>query len=398
MRIQLLLILLLCSLVVSSSPAAVWDSTIEPIPSTEPVFTLGDQGRPAVADSKSRVHTVFHHHLGDDVFEIGYNIRQEDGTWGMVEIISGTTNALAASIAVDAEDGIHVVWEDIETSQINIQYRYRSPEGVWQGIEKLTQGKRLSSSPDIAVDSFGRVHVAWIDAAVGAPKVFYTRRDSRESAWREREILSLDGNNPEPPTMATDGLGYVHIAWSDRVGDPDALGNYNHEIFYVELGPESDPDIQVLQLTEAFGVSREPFIEATQDGTVHLIWVDNRFFSAFEIFYRRKLPGIGWGKDKRFTYNDEQHAKPVIVAGANQTLNVAWEDFTHGNPEIYYRQITQETGWDPSATRLTQDSSSSVRPFLVADPKGGLLLLWTDTEDNAVRKVFTRRGNALGGP
>jgi len=195
--------------------------------------------------------------------------------------------------------------------------------------------------------------------------------------------------------MDADELGGIHIFWSDRV--PSSLPDLEWGLFYQRLDAASTAIPVPRDLVRGGATAARPFVEALEDGTVYLVWLDNRAASrvdAFEVFYKRYLPGVGWGKDKRFTYDVTNHARPVIVAGAGQTINVAWEDFRFGSPDIFYRQITPERGWDRELTQLTTDESASQSPTLVAEPDGRLLLIWSDAQEGGTFRICAKGGVA----
>ena len=134
---------------------------------------------------------------------------------------------------------------------------------------------------------------------------------------------------------------------------------------------------------------------------MHLVWLDDRVsgnLDYFEVYYKRYLPGIGWGKDKRFTYNRVEHGAPVVLAGPGNTVNVAWEDFRTGSPDIYFRQITDARGWDRDPTPITADVSSSQSPALALAPGGRLTLIWSDAQGPGTFQVFAKDGSAVAAP
>jgi hypothetical protein len=380
-----------------SAPAASWQPGRVQLPGSQQISTLSGSGRAAAVDAEGRVHVVKQNHLNESTFEIEYTLRQADGTWGGPTRISEEANARNASLTLDSTGGVHVVWEDITTSLVQVRYRYRDPGGAWSPIETLTAfDDELSTGPVVAVDTFHRVHIVWVGATAALPRIRYIRKAPGED-WGDPEALSPEGARPEAPTVVADALGYVHVAWADRVGAISGSGKYNYEIFYQKFGPENTSPGDPLRLSDNAAVSREPFLVATPEGVVHLFWTDTRTAPAgtgsAEIFYRRHLPGVGWSRVKRFTYDGGSHARPVAAAGINNTVNVAWEDYRHGNPDIYYRQITQETGWDPHPTRLTSDVSPSIRPSLVSTPGGKLVLLWIEAEGSSDFRVFAKDGS-----
>jgi hypothetical protein len=376
--------------------AATWSSERVEIPTSRPVTTLGTRGRSAAVDPGGRLHVVVQSHIDDSAFEVQYLVREIDGSWSPIELVSGEGTGRNPSLAVGPDGGVHVLWEGTGASRTEVVHRYRAPGGGWSEPRMLSGVGILAQDPLVAVDSFNRAHTVWVEETGGRGSVVYARRDP-DAAWTESRLLGEPGATPGTPTVAADGLGYVHVAWSDRHGPIRPGGTYNYEIFYVAIAPEDDPVVEPAQITNNGALSLEPFLAATPDGVVHLVWLDNRSSQGvtFDVFYKRYLPAVGWGKDKRFTYGDRSKGQPVIAFGANNTLNVAWEDFRHGNPEIYYRQVTYETGWDPEITRLTFDASPSVKPQIVSSPSGGLFLVWGEAQNSSTLRVFAKSGSAL---
>jgi hypothetical protein len=243
------------------------------------------------------------------------------------------------------------------------------------------------------VDAFNEVHVVWIDGRQGVQRVLYSSQVPG-GGWSPAQTLSVGGFLPEDVTMDADGLGGVHIVWADR--GMSEQERFSFDLLYLRIDPETMVIPDPVRLIDHSGVALRPFLEALDDGTLHLVWLDDRSAartSVFEIYYKRYLPGIGWGNDKRFTYDGVDHNRPVIVAGAGNTLNLAWEDFRAGTPDIYYRQITQETGWDRDLTPLTSDISASQAPSLLAISDGRLIIFWTDSQGSGTFQVFAKDGN-----
>jgi hypothetical protein len=196
----------------------------------------------------------------------------------------------------------------------------------------------------------------------------------------------------------TDQLGGIHVLWSDHV--PSDPNTPIWSIFYVRMDVSSATIPPPVVLVQGQGRALRPFLEAKDDGTLHLVWLDDRAVSQtspFEVYYKRFLPGIGWGKIKRFTYDGTNHDRAIIVAGAGESLNLVWEDYRGNAPDIYYRQITPERGWERTATPLTTDLTSSQSPTLVSLPGGKLLLIWSDSQETGSYRILAKEGTAVSG-
>ena len=373
--------------------AAEWEPDDVSVSSSAENATLGGSGRNAGVDPQGRVHLVFQKNLDGQNFQVLCAIRDVAGNWGTEELVSlAGTNARNASALVDEDGGLHVVYEDISDAEGEIVYRFRSASGVWEDPVFVSPASGFSRKPVLALDAFNQIHVAWVDGRQGAQRLLYSV--AVEGVWSPAQILSVDGIAPQDPSIDADGVGAVHIVWTDRGETTPEEFSYN--VLYLKVGPGSSGTPDPVRLINHPGVALSPFIEALNDGTLHLVWLDDRSLSrvvALEIYYKRFLPGIGWGRDKRFTYHETDHGHPIIVAGSGNTLNVAWEDYRNSSPDIYYRQITWETGWDRESSQLTSDVSSSQAPTLVALNDGRLVLFWTDAQGSGTFQVFAKNGH-----
>ena len=374
--------------------AATWDAGVVHVPSPGGSASLGAGRRPVAVDAEGNVHVAFQSAVAEDHSQVVHILRHADGNWSEPAILSGEESARNPTIAMDDAGGIHVVWEE-GTNDGRIRYRYRPAAGDWGQIASIAEAPGLSNSPVVAVDAFDRVHLVWIDGRHGRKDLLHVLGEIG-GPWTPPRVISTGGGQPDNPAIGVDGLGTVHIAWSDRVGN-QRDGSYLN-LFSIRLEPGQESNAKTSRLIEGNWNMYAPYLAVTEDGTVHLAWLDDRTNTVgnpSEVFYRRFLPGIGWGHVKQFSRDQTQHAQPMIVEGAGGSMNLVWEDYRTGNPEIYYRQITPTTGWDPFGTRLTAHPSASQSPALAPLPEGRMLLIWTDALESNEIRVYAKLGNVV---
>lgn len=377
-----------------------WDPNPVVVSSGGENATLGVSGRAAVADASGRVCVVFQSNLGGDAFQVRFSEEQEDGTWSLPEVISGATKARNASMTVDQEGRLHAVWEDITAGEGDgeIVHRVRDPDGTWGDPEFVLPASGFSRHAAVTVDAMDRIQVVWEDGRLGVQRLLHAVAPAGGGGWSGPHVLSAGGVFPEDPSLAADGLGGVHVVWSDRSSSD--ITRFSYDVLYTHIEDPSQPPAPV-HLVDHAASARHPCIEATANGTLHLLWLDDRISGSldyFEVYYKRYLPGIGWGKDKRLTYNQVEHGSPVAVAGPGNTVNLAWEDYRSGTPDIFFRQITDARGWDRDPTQITADLSSSQSPTLVLVPGGGLTLIWSDAQGSGTFRVYAKDGSATAAP
>lgn len=379
--------------------AAVWETSHMAISSDQDNATLGVSGRNAVVDLQGRVHLFFQNNLGGDSFEIMHTIRGVNLSWSTAATVSPPEQSARNASAVVAQDGrIHVIWEDVTDGEGEIVHRILETDGSWSDPTLVSPAEGFSRQPVVTIDAFDKTHVVWVDSRGGSQKVLHSSLASGSTLWSPANVLSLGGTVPIEPDINSDALGTVYVVWSDR--GPPSGQDPNYEISFVRIEPGGSVSVPTILVENPANAVR-PFIEALEDGTLHVVWLDGRvahLFTYYEIFYKRYLPGIGWSKEKRFTYDGTDHGRPVIVAGPGQSLNIAWEDYRSGAPDIFFRQITWERGWDREATQITADISSSQAPTLLTTDDGQLLMMWTDAQGSGVFRIVAKVGEVESSP
>ncbi len=386
-------ILVAALLAAASGLGATWQPESQEVPVLELSVNLGN-GQPVAVDPEGRVFVLFQNIVNDSTYQVGCLVRGAQGDWMSAEVLSPDRNSRNPSVAAGRDGRVHVLWEDIVDGSGEIIHRVREADGSWSEPVAIAPAPGVSREPVVAVDAYNRVHAVWIDARSGLPKILHAVLPPG-GEWGEPTVLSPDADNPDQPCVDADAVGAVHVVWRDRVGS--VRTGVSYDLFYLRVDGTDLPGAPVPLVTHV-SIAQWPSIAATGDGVLHLVWVDNRDAlqgSYFEVYYKRFLPGIGWGHEKRFTRDYVDHARPMVAVGAGSTVNVAWEDYRDGNSEIGFRQITPELGWDPAPTRISMDISSSQAPALAALPGGGLLALWTDARGFGDFRLLTRSGTIL---
>ena len=82
-----------------------------------------------------------------------------------------------------------------------------------------------SYKPEVFVDTFNNIHVAWQEEFSSLPdRIYYTFWNAATRTWSETETVNEESNGDGyNPTLVVDEEGNVYIAWDDR-GDYDGSG------------------------------------------------------------------------------------------------------------------------------------------------------------------------------
>ena len=213
-------------------------------------------------------------------------VRSEDDgrTWQAAKPLSGDSHSIYGASIVRAGNRMVAIWEDQRPEHPNRVYSSASKDAgvTWSDVVEVDglapNVKTASTGPSIVLNQAGEAWAAWHDDRNGRLDIFAAK--------------STDGGEK----------------WSAPLRiDTDAPGT---------------------------AMSRYPKLAAASDGTVAVVWEDDR--SGYEAVYARVLMNGQWSEETRL--GPELPAKkaarvPRIIATAQNTFYVVWEvwDYTRGS-------------------------------------------------------------------
>lgn len=307
--------------------------------------------------------------------------------WGPdIQLTDAAGNSEIPAIAV-SDNSVHVVWQDMRDGNYEIYYKRSLDGGItWGPDVRLTDAVGNSKSPSIAV-SGNTVHVVWFDSRSGPEEIFYRRSTDGGASWMpETRLSSCPGTSGNPSIAVTGNV--VHAVWYNN----DGAGNV--EIYYkrsTDGGTSWEPDFR---LTDCPANSYTPSIAVAGDN-VHVAWHDSRDGNE-EIYYIRSTDGgTSWGADTRLSFGAESSCFAAIAVYGNY-IHIAWQDYRHGNWEIYYDRSTDGgTTWGGD-TRLTNNGAHSFAPS-IAVAGTNVHVVWEDWRIGWNQKVFYKHSTDGGG-
>lgn len=396
----ILALMLLCGS--TSTRAAVWTS--EDVRLTPPgVLSLTAPGRQCLVRLPGqRLYAVWFQRSGASAAVIRGSERNDLGVWTTdpVTLSLGDSLARNPTLAVGPTGDLHLAWEDLRDGSEQIYYRHRTAEGQWEDEEAITNEDGESLDPVLGVGNTGRVHLLWSDAVSGNKEIYHCRRDPGGLFTAPLRLTNHPAQSIQP-NFVLDPVGDLHLVWQDGIldGGPDI--NFNSEVWYMLLDTDGTPRALPTRVSKALGYGSRPSLALGVDGSLHVVWSDGRdtapanpSYFPMAIWYRRWLPGLGFGHEKRFAFSGVDHLNPTVATANDGTVNVVWEDYIHGNGELYFRQIHPDTGWDVQATRLTSTVGPTRAPGILADGDGTLHLIWSDAGSGEEGSVRYRSGQA----
>ena len=384
--------------------AAIW-TTADTRLTPPGVLALTTPGRQTLVRLPgNRLYVVWYQRSGVQSAVVRGAEQNGEGIWSTDPTVLSLGDSLVRNptLAAGPAGDLHLAWEDLRDGSEQIYYRHRTVDGIWENEEPVTTMEGESLDPVLGVSDSGRLHLLWSDAVSGSKEIYDCWRDPGGAFTPARRLTNHPGQSIQP-NVAIDGGGDVHLVWQDGILDGGDDSGFNTEIWYMPLDAEGAPRALPVRVSRALGLSERPSVALGPGGSLHLTWSDGRdplpnnpTFFPMAIWYRRWLPGLGFGHEKRFVFSNADHLNPAVATTPDGTVNVVWEDYSHGNSEIYYRQINPDTGWDVQPTRLTSTVGPTRAPSLLTDADGTLHLAWSDAGSGEEASIRYRSGQAHG--
>jgi BNR repeat-like domain len=188
-------------------------------------WTSGSSGAPAIASGSGGVLFIVWEDYTPGNQEI-YGLKSTNGgtSWSAVQRLTWTsTKSYSPAVALNSGNAVHVVWEDSMAGNSEIYYK-RSTNGgtTWGAAKRLTWTSGNTSNAVIGAYANAVVHVVWYDEASGDYELYYKRSTNGGTTWSAGQRLTWNSGISSSPSIAVDSGGAVHLVWSDDTpGNPE---------------------------------------------------------------------------------------------------------------------------------------------------------------------------------
>lgn len=232
------------------------------------------------------------------------------------------------------------------------------------------------------------LHVVFRDSRNGSSKIFYKRSTNNGLSWGSDTCLTNGAVFSDDPTITVSG-SLVNISWRDsRTGNDDI---FHKRSTNAGTTWSADNPLTTNNLSQY-----NPVI-ASFGQIILIVWNDFRHGNG-EIYYKRSTNGgANWGADTRLTSNDSVSIYPSLSM-SGQVAHISWNDRRYGNDEILYR-ASPDGGltWLPE-TRVSNDTALSGDSYATGIGPNSFVF-WNDFRDGNVDLYFrksTNLGNTWG--
>jgi len=371
--------------------------------------------------------------------------RSSDGgaTFSTPKVISNSTRfPFDPRIAVDSHDGINIVWNDDGPGNLDILFA-RSTDGgtTFSSPVNISHDSDSSSSPQIATDSTGNIFVTW-ESDSGVLGILFSRSVDGGVTFSAPVMISTNTSGSMAPQMAVDPAGNVNLVWEDDIASSsdisfsrsqdhgqtfstpkslshnvgnsnsaqisvDLTGNVNvvwendspgnFDVFFTRSTDGGQNFSALSNLSHNPGSASSAQLATDLGGNINVVWVDNAPpSSSTDIYFTRSADGgASFSAPINVSNNSGFSTDPSLALDPAGNPNVAWQDTTPGNREIFFSRSTDSGVTFSTPQNLSNSAGSSTVTEIVADKNGSLNVVWQDNTPGPSQIFFSRYTNAV---
>jgi len=225
----------------------------------------------------------------------------------------------------------------------------------------------------IALDSQGRIYVAWASKQSGAWDVYFVRSEAKDDGKTFSAVIRPGAGQAarSQPALASSADG-VYLAWAEGV--PDA-----HNIYYTRIAPNLGILPPALVNDDTSGSDHtHPALAIAPQGTLYAAWQDRRN-GHWDIYGARLQPGATSFEGSRVlagTPGDQ--VDPVVAANLQGALYVAWTDLAAEPDQIVYACGLWPNFETVRVTGGLLENLGNEQPALALAPDGRAHLAWAN--------------------
>ena len=302
-----------------------------------------------------------------------------------MNLSNGLAGPSSPQIAADASGNLYVVWEN-DVSPLGIFFSRSTDGGVTFSLPaEISLNTQGSITPQLAVDSTGNVSVVWEDDMSGISDVSFAHSSDSGATFSVPISLSNNVGNSVSPQIALDSTGNIDVTWNN-----DSPGSFN--IFFSRSADKGTTFSAPKNVSSSFGQAGNPQVATDSAGNINLVWSDNLPpASETDIYFSRSTDGGKTFSSPQNLSNDSGFSdNPWLTIDAANNIDVAWEDRTPGNKDIFFSRSTDSGATFSTPFNLSNDSGMSIAVQMAADKLGNLNVTWQDSTPGPSQIFFSR--------
>ena len=263
----------------------------------------------------------------------------ESFSFAKINLSSSSADSITPNIAIDSQGRILALWIEMDWPLPGIaDVLYTTQEnGQWSEIKETVSQLYDAHNPHLITDSNGKPHLTYDDGESETIRdIFYRSFSFEENHWSNIQRVYLTNLNSSNPKIGVDKDAKIYVMWAQQYRQ-DAKNkivvNSKNE---AEMWPETFEDISRNKNSSA----THPCF-AVKDGNIFACWMDNRD-GVWGLFYNEKI-NAEWKTPTKLN-NSEEIYWPSLAMDKEGNIHIICSS-KEGN--IFYVKKANQTWSSP---------------------------------------------------
>lgn len=239
-----------------------------------------------------------------------------------LNVSNSITNSSSPSLAADPAGNVHLTWvEELEDGASIIMYCQIIGGGCTTPIDILaSQGISGMSQPDLISDSKGYLHIAYLASGIIYSSAYAPLAGSAAN-WKQPQILFPATNYMSAPSLTVGSDDALYLVFAIQIGSKSGI--------YFQMSEDSGKNwTEAAYLYQNLAANRmvnKPRIAVDTSGKLHVVWMEANYpetYPPIGIRYASSLDGIVWSEP--ISLADGPYDDPEVIAYGDDEIHVVW--------------------------------------------------------------------------
>jgi hypothetical protein len=286
------------------------------------------------------------------------HVNSQDLNWSQpINLTKNESQSTSPSLADDPFGGLHLVWQEEEDKDHTAIMYSHLEDGQWSQPVDIFVSTFIGQVgyPLIACDSNGNLHIVYRDTGKG---IIYSSANATNAGsarnWQEPSVIIPTQNNLSNVDLYIGTNDQIHVVYAIEIGEGSGI----YYIISNDNGDNWQDPIAVYLNQNATLRVTQPQISVDDQNKRHVTWVETGYpetFPPLGIRYSNSLDGLLWNAKLDLAngpYTDQQ-----MEAYGDHEVHVVWSGTTNDRRKF---------------NRHTEDGGSSWSSIFRNDELGGL--------------------------
>jgi immune inhibitor A len=349
---------------------------------------IDEDTSPSTRTFRGQVTNLAIHDISNDTFDLLLRLQVQAPGWLPSEDrttpdFAPIENGISPAFFIDDQRTTHIVRSELRAGRSQVILR-SAQEAISAPPLQISHTTAVALDPAAVALPGGDLAVVWSDTRLGPARLFYRTR--LRGTWSDEQAITQLPGDARNPSMQLSPDGTIHLSW-------------------LQIGPTSRVMFMRFLYSSPFGAAiavtdstqpGPPLLAMRPDGGSYLVWTERALFPS-QIRFARFHPDSGTGPAlplAPLSFNSQ--SAPQAAFAPDGVLHAAWVESGSGTHRIRYQRREGFGLPEPTDQIVVQHGNAIESPALAVGTDGSTHLAYVRNHDGLLQTRYLRRREAYG--